>query len=882
MIGGMRRSKVTTLPSPSSNDREPAREEVAEAPSPKPASSVALRGSTPDRYVTAYVAGDGSLTTVRRSPTGARLIRKETAEYASFHRAADLPPEVRTALRDSRYVGGIRDEGEWVRVLWTDPRVRARSCSAEGWFAARGIATFEADVDPVRRWLTDGAMGVARPRRVYLDLEADSRLATTKKEAARMLAWSLYDPAAPEGQRSRYEVLAEDTDAAERKLIASLWEALEAFDQVCAWAGDFFDFPYLDARTARRGLRPERRSWLWLDHLTLYRKFNVSASDSGDEKQSLALEAVARSLGLAGKLAGVDRAKSWDEWLTDPDRLGRYCARDSEVMAEIEAATGYVDMLQAIAEAMFIFPDSRGISPSYQVEAYMMRLGRERGMRFATHHYRDEDEEDEEPFKGAYVMEPPVGVLRDVHVCDFARLYPSIIVSWNMSPETYRPELVLREPTEGRPTYLAHLPPKEIPRPAGIAEAPLTGCCFAQETPGLLPVAITEMLRLRKQWDDEKKQHAPGTVAWKDADRRSTAYKNAGNAFFGVMGLVYSRFYVRALAESITQAGVWLLQETIAAACQEGLVVVGGDTDSAFVTGCSIEQFARWVTGCNASLYPGLVAGKGVIRNLISLAYEKAFGKIVIVGKKRYAGRYSHFKGTGSCTCDVPEPKEVTGFRPGALDVKTMTCRDCGKEHKALPPGRGKPEIKGLEYKRGDAVHIARELQREVVHLLLGYRVPESDDPLDYETLVERYKARVLGGDLPLSEVVVAKKLAKPLGQYVRKRLKDGSGYMLQPQHVEVARVLQARGENVTKGRRVEYVVVDDQAKDSAARYIPASDFAGKYDPFYLWEELVFPPTQRVLEAAFPKHDWARHERVRPVKPTPRQAREAAQHKLFE
>ena len=143
-----------------------------------------------------------------------------------------------------------------------------------------------------------------------------------------------------------------------------------------------------------------------------------------------------------------------------------------------------------------------------------------------------------------------------------------------------------------------------------------------------------------------------------------------------------------------------------------------------------------------------------------------------------------------------------------------------------------------------------------------------------------RYKARVLSGALPLAEVVVAKKLAKPVGQYARKRLKDGSGFAAQPAHVEVARVLLERGENVGKGRRIEYVVVDGAA--NPAKSIPASDFTGAYDAFYLWENLVFPPTQRVLEAAFPEYDWKKHEAVRPPKPTASQLREAAgQRKLF-
>ena len=800
-------------------------ETVVEA-APRPTNTQAApapRGPTAEQYVNAFVGIDGRVHLLSRDPTGKRVVRSQNAEWASFCAAADLKPEERRQLRASRHVAGLVDEGAWVRVQWADPRTRKLSCAKDGWFASKGIATYEADVDPVRRLFVDRPIGVQRPRRCYLDIEADSRVTVSSKESARMLAWSLYD--AQTGKLAASAVLAEDSDKAERALVERLWSALEAFDQVCAWAGDFFDFPYLDARTLRRGLRPERKHWLWLDHLTLFRKFNVSASDSGDEKQSLALEAVARSLGLTGKLAGVDRSKSWEEWERDPERLLRYCERDAELMHEIESKTGYIEMLQAIAEAMFIFPDSAGISPSRQVESYMMRLGRERGMRFATHHWRDADDADPTQFKGAFVMEPKRGLLSNVHVFDFSRMYPTIILSWNMSPETLRRDA---KPAK-RPTYMAHVAPEA--KPEGVCFAALTEVAFANEPRGLLPVAIEEMLKLRKVWDDAKKGHAPGTPAWKEADRRSTAYKNAGNAFFGVMGLVYSRFYVRELAESITQCGVWLIQETIAFAEEAGLEVVYGDTDSGFVVGGTREEFTAFVRECNERLYPRLLASRGCTRNLVRLEYEKAFRRLIFVSKKRYAGGYLHFKGA-EATAD------------------------------------SKPEIKGLEFKRGDTARLARRLQEEVVHTILGFHRPESDDPAVYDALVESYKARVLAGDLPFEDVVIAKKLTKNLRAYKRK-VKKGGGYAAQASHVEVARALAERGGDVGAGRRIEYVVVDGEAKPN--RCIPAEDFAGAYDAHYLWDQLVYPPTQRVLDAAFPEdvERWKKHERTRPVKPKP-------------
>ena len=57
----------------------------------------------------------------------------------------------------------------------------------------------------------------------------------------------------------------------------------------------------------------------------------------------------------------------------------------------------------------------------------------------------------------------------------------------------------------------------------------------------------------------------------------------------------------------------------------------------------------------------------------------------------------------------------------------------------------------------------------------------------------------------------------------------------------------------------------------------PAADYANDPDRFYLWENLIYPATQRLLEAAFPPEkgmaaevlqlrDWRRFENVRPKK----------------
>ena len=305
------------------------------------------------------------------------------------------------------------------------------------------------------------------------------------------------------------------------------------------------------------------------------------------------------------------------------------------------------------------------------------------------------------------------------------------------------------------------------------------------------------------------------------ADRRSSAYKIAANSFYGVMGSPFSRFFVRDMAESVSLGGKWLLTETMTAAEDAGFEAVYGDTDSLFIGNCSDSQFAAFVERCNTDLYPRLLAEKKAPHNYIKLAYEKKFSKLVLVGKKRYAGRIEHY-----------DRMPTTGFAA---------------------------EIKGLEYKRGDSLRLARVMQYNLVKLLLEH---ECEDPESYISFIMSWQWRMLKGDLALKDVKRSVTMTKDVRLYRRNVKKDGELSAL-PVHVEVALQLGKRGEDITEGTKIDYVVIDGRTPQQA---IPAADYDGTVDRFHLWEKMAYPPSQRVLEAVFPQVKWKDYLRVRPSK----------------
>jgi DNA polymerase elongation subunit (family B) len=308
---------------------------------------------------------------------------------------------------------------------------------------------------------------------------------------------------------------------------------------------------------------------------------------------------------------------------------------------------------------------------------------------------------------------------------------------------------------------------------------------------------------------------------------------------------------MRAVAESVSTTGAWLAQQTEAAILDRhpAAAVPFIDTDGVWTHGVTkqeVEQTTKWL---NEEHYPRLLKGQGCAKNIVKLAYEKEFSRVVFCGGKNFVGKYLHRKG-----------------KPAKPDAK--------------------PEIKGIAYKRGDQTMLTMMMQAECIGLLMGgmrelecacghrYALSSAakecpgcgkprqwiarvesptEDLAAYEEMAGRWRARLLEGPLPLEDVQTTKGLSKPLEHYGGGKTTTGKD-ATQPAHVRVAKILAARGEDVGEGTKISYVVVDGDVTPQLV--IPACDYDGTCDRRYLWDR-VWSPTLQLLENAFPSHDWS-------------------------
>lgn len=785
------------------------------------------------------------------------VIRRVPASWTFF--ATGLDSSDRATLGRDPKVTGVRQEGiytridcknRWARKDVIEALMKAAACNPDA-----GIELLESDVMPITRLLSDvGSLDVdPDPRLGFFDLETDSRMsfATMLAGGARILSWCLCDSAG----RHTEAVLGEDTDDSERELLAGFFEAAWRFDCLLAWSGDGFDFPVIQARAEALGVRFRTRTipwqrWTWLDHLEVFKKYNMHSDGGGEQKASFKLDHVATYLLGEGK-TDFDSSKTWEAWVAGGEsraQLLAYNVQDTCLLPRIEEKTGFLGLHLAVCHICRIFPDTKSLGASAQGDGFMLRLGTEHGYRWASKTFFGSDAP--EPFKGAYVMEPTrLGAIDSVHVCDFAGLYPSIMRTFNMSPDTKvtgeRAERLTKEHTArlfpgGDP--FAQVSGEIAVLEPGVCQLPNRSTWFQSDRDGMFRIALNRLVAKRAEYQKAMKAETPGTPEHERAKRLQGAFKIVANSFYGITGSPWSRFFDPEIAEGVTQTGRWLLESVIAEAKTRSLDPFYGDTDSVFIAG-DVADMNDLVAHMNRT-WPERLAPWGIDGDhYIDLDFEKTFKRLILISAKRYAGSFETYKGKKAAK-DAP------------------------------------PEVKGLEYKRGDTIRLARAMQTEIVGMLLkDGPLPDQDD---LQVVVERWRQAVLHGPLELADLTVSQSLSKSVDDYVTrfasaKCMAPGCGHNFgdaakdgvrkcpkchakratvgDPAHVRVAKLMIERGTPLREGDRVSYVVV---GSDDGIEAIPASDpdALERADRIYYWENRIYPASGRVLEKVYENSHW--------------------------
>ncbi len=635
---------------------------------------------------------------------------------------------------------------------------------------AAGLELFEADINPVDRYLSErfvtGSLayleGGAAQRIRAEDYQPQLKMLSLDIETA-MGGLELFSIAAYgewQGEKvGKVFMCGEGADlpfvesfASERALLAAFCDWLQVYDPdlLIGWNVVNFDLWFLqrlaDKLQTRLPLGRARRTphWRELDEEGERRTVQIpgrAAIDgiemlrtAGYRFESFSLENVSRELLGAGKLLhGSQRGEQIAKlFRKDKNRLAQYNLRDCELVWEIFAHTRLLEFAVARSRMTGLAIDRMGGSVAAFDYLYLPRLHR-------AGYVAPNASSDQVSSPGGFVMDSQPGIYDNVLVLDFKSLYPSIIRSFFVDPL-------------GLAVGIASGDSSDSGKEADTLEGFL-GARFSR-TQHILPEIIRHLWQLR----DVAKERRDGA--------QSQAIKIIMNSFYGVLGTPGCRFFDARLASSITLRGHQIIQQTRDKIEALGDTVIYGDTDSVFVwvrasgEGCvaersaQAEQRGRWLQTQLNQWWAQRLRDEFGIDSVLELEFETHYRRFVM--------------------------PTVRGSEKGSK-----------KRYAGVVENEGVPQLvfKGLESVRTDWTALARRFQTEL------YRRVFFDEPyLDY---VVEIVAGIERGEYD-AELVYRKRLRRRLDDYQRNI----------PPHVQAARLLRQRsGQPVTRGDWIEYVI---------------------------------------------------------------------------
>lgn len=230
------------------------------------------------------------------------------------------------------------------------------------------------------------------------------------------------------------------------------WEEIQP-TIVTGWNIDGFDVPYLYNRIKRvmggsfaKRLSPIQECYYntfskrmvlagisCLDYLTLYQKF------SGKNEPSYALGVIGKKVVNIEKITYHGSLN--DLYKADLKKYIDYNLNDVKIVVAIDKKTQFIDLARSICHTGHVAYEQFGTSSRYlegSILMYLRRKGRVAPNKpiDGRDQYEQRLEDGEEGFEGAYVKSPIPGRYEWVYDLDLTSMYPNIIISLNISPET--------------------------------------------------------------------------------------------------------------------------------------------------------------------------------------------------------------------------------------------------------------------------------------------------------------------------------------------------------------------------------------------------------------------------------------------------------------
>ncbi|TMI26623.1 DNA polymerase II [Candidatus Bathyarchaeota archaeon] len=535
-------------------------------------------------------------------------------------------------------------------------------------------------------------------------------------------------------------------------------------DFVLTFDGNSVHWPYLvkradktktPLRVGRDGGPPHQSLY---GHYSLIGRANVDLLNFADDLYAVknkTIEDVAKYLGIElSSQNPIDETAYFEHWsnLNQRKNLVKHVEEQTEAILKIgQEAIDYVIQMSALSG----LPPDQVIAAAvgFRVDNYLMMETHNLGQLIPSRM-----EQPIIPYKGAIVLEPKIGLHDNIASLDFSSMYPSLMIKYNISPDT----LVIGKETDD------------------IFEVPEVAHRFRKNPSGFYRIVLTKLIEARKTTKAELKRTSESDPRYTLLKAREKAVKVMTNAVYGYAGWAGARWYSKEVAESAAALGRETINRAISIAKSLGLTVFYGDTDSLFVNYDEklVQKFQDEID-----------------RQLgLEINLSEVYKRILFTeAKKKYAG----------------------------LRID------------------GQIDVVGLEAVRGDWSNLARDVQNNVLRMVL-----EDAKPARAAAYVKNLTSDVRSKNLPLSAYVIWKTLTKPVADYE-----------VNAPHVEAAKKMAKEGWSVTAGDKVGFVITKKPGKlyQKAEPHYRVSTDDIDYD-YYVHNQIV-PAAARILEVLGVKED---------------------------
>jgi DNA polymerase elongation subunit (family B) len=533
-------------------------------------------------------------------------------------------------------VSGIRgftvEDGKSYKSLYDDEVVKVtyRSIKTKNEFVkSHPERIHEADVLPEQKYILDNKIEWSEYRNImYFDIETwydDEDPKGNMPDAARMpitaiVGYSTFDQEYfvfswnPEKTKDFIEPKLVTKDNINYSFFANEEDMLFSFiefvklshvDVLTGWYSGQYDLPYIINRSKALGMDSrkispitELKMYKKGDYFRIYMK-GLDHVDMQDALQDLGYNLPNWKLATAAEVILKDpdveklKVATWKNWLDDYTGFLEYAVRDVEILVEIEKKLKIFELYNTLQATAGLVNMSLVMMKSVVVDSFILSSFHNKII-FPTRVTAPRQN-----YTGAVVLDPmEPGVHRDMCILDYTSLYPTTIMTFNISPETYivsaddckkvgmKIEDVMKSLTDDGIGYID----------TGYHEDLFGGRYLFYDHKhklGLMPFLLKKLFLTRVEANEKLKLSTTPEEERLSLNVKQRALKLILNSAYGAMGFNYFRLYKPECADAITFFAREALKYAVVKFHTElKHPVIYGDTDSIFVkqNGYTISQ----------------------------------------------------------------------------------------------------------------------------------------------------------------------------------------------------------------------------------------------------------------------------------------------------